>query len=304
MSAPRPAEAGRPPRGSRKVAEPHFLVSPASATSSAPIRLTLCVDDFGLHEGINGAVARLAEAGRVNAVSCMVGGAAWRSGVPFLRELNTREVDVGLHLDFTEAPLREGSRSGLSALIVRAYARALSPLRVRSEIDAQLDAFDHGLYRPPDYVDGHQHVHQLPVIRRALIEALHSRYATHRPWLRSTRPGNRTAGLKPRIIATLGDRAMRSLARAGGHPQNRHLLGAYGFDADAAGYRQRLAQWLGQAVDGDVLMCHPSLPGVAHDPILQARVNEFIVLAEAGLDQALQQAGVKTARLPRDLPPS
>ena len=29
MSAPRPAEAGRPPRGSRKVAKPHFLESGA-----------------------------------------------------------------------------------------------------------------------------------------------------------------------------------------------------------------------------------------------------------------------------------
>ena len=27
LSAPRPAEAGRPPRGSRKVAQPHFLES-------------------------------------------------------------------------------------------------------------------------------------------------------------------------------------------------------------------------------------------------------------------------------------
>ncbi len=34
MSAPRPAEAGRPPRGSRKVAEPHFLESEVLASAS------------------------------------------------------------------------------------------------------------------------------------------------------------------------------------------------------------------------------------------------------------------------------
>ena len=40
MSAPRPAEAVRPPRGSRKVAKPHFLESADSARSSvAPGRV-------------------------------------------------------------------------------------------------------------------------------------------------------------------------------------------------------------------------------------------------------------------------
>ena len=45
MSAPRPAEAGRPPRGSRKVAKPHFLESPiAEAFYAASSDLKVLAD--------------------------------------------------------------------------------------------------------------------------------------------------------------------------------------------------------------------------------------------------------------------
>jgi deaminated glutathione amidase len=40
MGAPRPAEAGRPPRGSRKVAEPHFLESPPCDLLAVPSAFT------------------------------------------------------------------------------------------------------------------------------------------------------------------------------------------------------------------------------------------------------------------------
>ena len=37
------------------------------------------------------------------------------------------------------------------------------------------------------------------------------------------------------------------------------LLGAYGFDGDATGYRQRLSGWLGNAADGDAFNPAPAL---------------------------------------------
>ena len=41
-------------------------------------RIALCLDDLGLHAGVNAAAAALARMGRLNAVSCMVGAAHWR----------------------------------------------------------------------------------------------------------------------------------------------------------------------------------------------------------------------------------
>src|SRR5690606_1438358 len=87
--------------------------------------ISICVDDFGLHEGINEAVFALTRQGRVQAVSAMVGGRAWEEGARALRTLDPRRVEVGLHLDLTECPLQPALRTPLGRLIARAYLRRL-----------------------------------------------------------------------------------------------------------------------------------------------------------------------------------
>ena len=55
-------------------------------------------------------------------------------------------------------------------------------------------------------------------------------------------------GAKPLFIAALGAAALERLAFAAHIRAMPRLLGAYGFDGDATGYRQRLSGWLGNAV--------------------------------------------------------
>lgn len=259
-------------------------------------RIALVLDDFGLHEGVNGAALALAARGLLSGVGCLVGAPAFAGGHAALKDLDPARSDTGLHLDLTEFPLLMAQHS-LPALIARAYARALDRRRLRAEVDAQLDAFESALGRSPDFVDGHQHVHQLPQVREALVEALARRAGPRRPWLRDTRrpagAGWRYAGLKPLVIESLGAEALRRLAARGPHPQNAHLLGVYDFRADAASYRSLLAGWLAQASDGDVLMCHASLPCEASDGLLPARTVEAAVLLGPEFEALLAQAGVE-----------
>ncbi len=263
-------------------------------------RLAICVDDFGLHAGINRAVLQLAALDRLNAVGCMVGAPAWRAGSAALTQLDPAATDVGLHLDFTEHPIDAGLRTNLPQLIVRAYARRLDKARIAREIAAQLDAFEAALGRPPDYVDGHQHVHQLPVIRDVLVAALLRRAAKRRPWLRRTCAPATPGGLKPRIIEALGAHALERRARAAGFAQNAHLLGVYDFSGDIARYRALIDAWLAAAVDGDVLMCHPSLAdGAGDDALIRARTQEFAVLADPAFSGRLARAGIVTAPISR-----
>ncbi len=173
-------------------------------------RVALCVDDFGLHAGVNAAVFRLAELGRLNAVSCMVAAPAWGDSAAALAALPRDKIELGLHLDLTEHPMRQPARR-LPHLIAAAYARRLDREPLRAEIEAQLDAFEAHAHRAPDYVDGHQHVHQLPVVREVLLQALSRRYRERLPWLRSTRAAAPRA-LKPRIIETLGAAGLRRAA--------------------------------------------------------------------------------------------
>ena len=269
------------------------------APPSTGTPLTVCIDDYGLHPGVNDAALALAGMGRLHAISCMVGAPHWVAGAPALRGLAGGPVDVGLHLDFTECPLLASNRRSLPRLIALTTARLLDPAAMRQEIEAQFDAFELGMGRPPDHVDGHQHVHQFPLVRDLLLQVLKQRYPHTRPWLRSTRrpdgPGSR--GLKPWVIERLGCEQLARLALAGGYRQNSHLLGAYDFQGDVPRYQVLLAQWLAAAQPGDLLMCHAAADAPANDAIGQARRNEHHVFTSPAFDGLLAAAGVRLARL-------
>lgn len=261
-------------------------------------RLCLCVDDLGLDRSVAASVAELADLGRVNAVSCLVGGPAWAAAAPLARQL-ANDVDVGLHLDLTECPLT-GSRRSLPALLATAFAGALHGPSIRAEIRAQLDAFEAGVGRPPRFVDGHQHVHQFPTIREQLVGEIADRYGRSLPWLRSTRR-HRAAGAKAWVLQALGDAALRRLARAHGIRHNAHLLGVYGFKGEEAHHGRRLAAWLGAAGTGDVLMCHPARgesPSLDH---ARARQVEHRWLVSAAFGELLGAHRVTLQPLSRTL---
>lgn len=272
--------------------------------------ICIAVDDFGLHGGINQAALRLADLGRAQAIGCMVGAAAWPAGGPLLRRLEPLQVDLGLHLDLTESPLLPRTARPLKTLIRDSFLQRLDRQAVRAEIKAQLDAFEQVLGRGPMYVDGHQHVHQFPIVRDELLAELGERYGRLRPWLRSTR---RPRGLgaaqhptwrdrvKPWVIERLGAGGLASLARRLGYPQNRHLLGVYPFAAGSLRYGQRLAAWLRAACEGDLLMCHPSLATNDSDAILAARAEELRVLADPDLVTRLSDAGIRLQPMSRIL---
>lgn len=256
-------------------------------------RIAICVDDYGLDAGIDAAVLTLAAAGRVSATSCMAGAPHWLEGAARLRELEPRRFDAGLHLDLTEHPFDARLRWPLKQWLARSYLHLVPRAALRGEIERQLDAFEIALGRPPAHVDGHQHVHQLPVVREALLSVLDARYpAGRRPWLRSTRRAAHEPARKAWLIEALGGRAL-ARAAGGGYRLNGHLLGVYDFRGDTVRYLALLEGWLAAASDGDVLMCHPAETMPPSDPIAQARRIEYRVLSAPLFDDLLVEHGVQ-----------
>ncbi|MGE0310747.1 MAG: ChbG/HpnK family deacetylase [Lautropia sp.] len=267
-------------------------------TRPAPRRICIGVDDFARHDGIDDAAMQLVALGRVQSIGCMVGADRWPAAARRLAPVAAgASLDVGLHLDLTELPLDTGLRRDHAALLVASYTGRLARRRLRAEIDAQIDRFGEAFGRAPDFVDGHQHVHQLPAVRDALVEALGIRGGDSRPWLRATRRPPGSGGplrerAKAAAIEWLGGRRLAALARDAGFAQNRGLLGVYGFDTDASGYLARLARWFELARDGDQLMCHPATHAAADDPIRAARVAEFEALAAPEVESLLARASI------------
>ncbi|MGB6241685.1 MAG: ChbG/HpnK family deacetylase [Castellaniella sp.] len=260
---------------------------PSASPASEYRRIVVCADDFGMNATVDAGVLGLAGLGRLSATSLLVDGPSAAHNLPALLATH---LQVGLHLNLTESFGQRGFCQPLKSLIQSAYLRRLPLDQVRTEISRQLDGFQNLTGRLPDYVDGHQHVHQLPGVRDLLLQALKDRAAT--PWIRDTgRP--RLAGLpwrlrvKARVIAGLGAAGLRRRVQAAGLIQNPGFLGVYDFTGGVSAYETWMSRWLAQARDGDVLMCHPAQGTDARDALSDQRQAEYAVLSSARMAQRL-----------------
>lgn len=255
--------------------------------------LAICADDIGLVAGAADTASDLAAAGRLTAASCITTGPLWRREARALTGL-----ELGLHFNLGEgAPLSPALAArwpvfpGLGQLIVLAHLGALPLAAIADEWRAQVDAFTDGTGREPEFVDGHQHVHHLPGVRRVVLDGV-ARFRAA-PAVRSTGrllgPG---AGFKRGVIEATGGRRLEGELRRLGLHHNGALLGAYDFRAD---YREHVVAWLAAApTEGGLLFCHPcaNAPLDSGDPIAAARRREAAYLGSDGFGADLAAAGV------------
>lgn len=244
-------------------------------------QVMLCADDFGMSEAVDNGILKLAEGGKLHATSCLVLGPTFARHAGRLQQT---PLQCGVHLNFTEAFGPTGIALPLRRLILTCWARQLPAAKVHREMVRQLDTFESVMGRMPDYIDGHQHIHQFPVIRDALLDELMRRYPSgRRPWLRSTLPPKLSVlpaatRIKAAVIAALGGRHMVRRAHQRGFVTNRCFLGVYDFSGGATVYAGLLRQWLQAAQPGDLLMCHPAEGVDPHDPLGAQRHAEFTVI--------------------------
>ncbi|CEN55953.1 ChbG/HpnK family deacetylase [Candidatus Methylopumilus turicensis] len=252
------------------------------------MRVILCADDFAQSEAIDRAIIALIEKGRLSATSCMTLSPRWKEASKQLTPTIRAKASIGLHLDFTHF-----SRSTSHAqLVLLSIMHQLSFEHIKVNINQQLDAFEMAMGSAPDYVDGHQHVHQLPMIREALLEVLSTRYPKKLPWLRIAKPPIRD-GIKGIIIRALGANTLERKAKKLGFVCSGSLLGSYGFKGTTETYSKRLQSWISTLNDNQstpVLMCHPAINEMlsTDDPIYAARTTEYQALNSDAIAQAFE----------------
>jgi predicted glycoside hydrolase/deacetylase ChbG (UPF0249 family) len=278
---------------------------------SSTRRVVLCADDFGLTEGVSRAILDLARAGRISATSAMTSRPWWPRLASELAACG--DIGIGLHLNLTAGgPLGampehapQGSFMGLAPLLRGALLGRLQLQEIRAEIERQLSAFEAALGRPPDFVDGHQHVHVLPGIRRQLLATLQDRGLGGRVWLRD--PSDRsTAILSRRVAATkaLTVKAMaagfaRSAGRAG-FSVNHGFSGFSPFDA-GRDLATDFAGFLTQLGPQPVVMCHPGRVDAELrelDPVLEPREREYAFLSSGQFLDLVRASGVSLVARP------
>lgn len=261
-------------------------------TSFTPI--ALCADDYAQNPGIDTAVQTLLAQSRLSAVSCFSTAPRWlQQAAPALRE-HRGQADFGLHFNLTEG-FSTFPAENLQRLILRSLFTRLNPALLRDMLHQQLSAFEAGFGQPPDFIDGHQHVHQLRGVRQVLLEVLGSRYPGMPIWVRNTLPADPQWRGKALILKYLGGSALAADLQAARIPTNNGFGGVYGFDQPD--YGACMQNWLSAARPGMLIMCHPGAEPYPHDPIAIQRVVEYLYLQSVEFGEMLALLKIRLARL-------
>ena len=253
-------------------------------------RIWLCADDYGIAPGVDKAIRDLIERGRLNATSVMVVAPSFaRESAAMLAALNSAgpRAAIGLHVTLT-GPLRpktadytpavDGAFLPLGATLRLAMQQRLDMSALTREIEAQFAAFAEMFGRPPDYVDGHQHVHLFPQVRHAVLDA--TRRLSPEAWVRqcgSRLPLHRRLTDPKGLLIDWLSREFRARADRFGIPTNPAFAGTYTYRANAD-FEQIFPTFLDGMPEGGLIMCHPGFVDAELerlDPLTTLREREY-----------------------------
>jgi predicted glycoside hydrolase/deacetylase ChbG (UPF0249 family) len=286
-------------------------VTSLEVSSGAPAvrRLWLCADDYGMAPGVSRAIRELVTRERLNATSVMVVSPNFSTAEADTLASACGELPLAIGLHFTlTAPFRpltagyrptdDGTFLDLRRSFATGLLRRLDTAALRAEAEAQLAAFQKAFGRPPDFVDGHQHVHLLPQVADALIAAI--KVAAPRAMVRQC---GRAMPLLRRLRDPKGQfldglsRRLRAVCAAAGLATNPVFAGTYAFRPDAD-YAALFPSFLENMPDGGLVMCHPGFVDAELrdlDVLTELREREFRFFVGEEFPRSLAGAGFALA---------
>jgi len=275
--------------------------------AATPRRFWLCADDYGIAPGVNAAIRDLVARRRLNATSVMVLAPSFsRAEAHALAALNAGEqrVAIGLHLTLTAplgpltkdyAPLAAGAFLPVATTLRLALQQRLDVAALTREFRAQFEAFANAFGRPPDFVDGHQHVQLFPQVRQAVLETV--------SWIAPTawvRQGGGSLPLHRRLTDPKGllidwlSREFRARAGNLGIATNPAFAGTYTYRANVD-FAAVFPGFLEGLPEGGLVMCHPGHVDAELerlDPLTTLREQEYAYFCGDAFAALLERRGL------------
>ncbi len=273
-------------------------------------KIILCADDYGQDLAISEGIVALVAKKCLSATSCMTTATYWPTAAKLLQPFQA-DIDIGLHFNLTEgAPLAvmpmltsDGHFPSLTTLLAKSLTRQLNVAEIVAELHRQIDRFAEYMGKLPDFIDGHQHIHQFPVIRDALMMVYAQRFANHKPYVRCVDEAGFAslvqglAKCKRLVIYLAGGRAFKPLLQQHSIPHNSSFGGIYDFE-QANGYGKLFPAFLRSVSNGGLIMCHPGLASddKSDDPIARSRLFEYEYFYSDEFGQACYNGQVELAK--------
>lgn len=155
--------------------------------------LSICADDFGITSNVNLAILNLVKKKSLTEVSCIALTKSFEFDAIKLKEYKN-DINIGLHLTLTDfEPLsgnsflkKENKMLSVKELFSKCMFNKIPDIYFLEEINLQIEKFKNILGFYPDFIDGHQHIHQFPVISRCLIKILKEKKIDDKIWIRNS----------------------------------------------------------------------------------------------------------------------
>ena len=230
--------------------------------------ISICADDFGITEKVDRAIIELILNKRVSETSCMTLTQNFKKSSKELKKISVN-FGKGIHITFTDfnsltspkSITENGKFLSLQSLFLKIFKKKISKYEVYNEIESQIDYFEQTMDCKPDFIDGHHHVHQLPVISDVILEVLKKRYKNDIPWIRNTHEKKikilkRNISLfKTFLLSYYGNR-LKKMAIKNSFKTNNGFSGIYNF-SKTTNYKELFKKFLISVNNEHLLMVHP-----------------------------------------------
>jgi predicted glycoside hydrolase/deacetylase ChbG (UPF0249 family) len=217
--------------------------------------------------------------------------------------------DFGLHFNLTEIPPEsdDSCKRGIKSVnnwMISSISGGIDTRFVAEEFDKQINGFVEVTGRLPDYIDGHQHVHQFPGIREVIVDKIGDYYRdADKPYVRNTRAvvDSGVNPVKAWVISHFGTKKFNHLLMRNGIRCNKYFSGIYDF-TNVGHYEKYFQLWLEKMPDSMLMMCHPGLYDPeenATDPIGKSRHIEYQFFSGSNYESLLDTYQVETVQFSR-----
>lgn len=230
-------------------------------------QIILCADDFGYNAKINQGVITLLQNNRISATSCMTNMPAFKEGADELRAFQNH-ADIGLHFNLPYS---------ISTLLIKSHLRLLKFDEIYQALETQYKTFVEVLGFTPSHIDGHQHIHHLPIIRDVLVKFINDNQLNDKLYVRNVNPHAPASPIgnfiKTQIIIHTGAKQLHKLLHQHQIKHNQSFSGIYTF-GQVDNYREKFLSFINAIDDNPIIMCHPGFTDDT-DVIGKNRLIEF-----------------------------
>lgn len=224
--------------------------------------IVICADDFGQASKISQGISELLHLKRINATSCLTNFDDFQTDFKLIKEIEN--IDIGLHLNLTEGKPLTSALSlktnnhqfkSLNTLLIKSQGRALNKHDIYQELKAQLDCFIDFFGFSPHFLDGHQHIHHLPIVREVVFDLFNQYHLKqNKTYIRSVNHLVKSS-VKGLVIKYTGATTFRKQLKKNHILHNDQFGGIYDFKPE--NFKNTFENDLSKIKHAGLLMCHP-----------------------------------------------